>query len=100
MPDNAPHNALSAACASGDPIIGRPALTAENVRSLSRNGVIAIPRAGRTPERWRVNGALKTWKRDAGRFRLPLKHGLYAYAEISNDNLALWQSHGAYIETA
>lgn len=76
-------------------------LTPADIRTLSRNGVIAIPRAGRTPERWRVNGALQTWKRDPARFRLPVKHGLYAYAEISSENLdSIWNAHGAYIETA
>lgn len=33
-------------------------------------------------KRWYVNGAVKTWKRDANRIRVPLKHGLYAYDAI------------------
>lgn len=30
-----------------------------------------------TPQRWRVSGKVKIWKRDASRIRVPLKHGLY-----------------------
>jgi hypothetical protein len=33
-------------------------------------------------KRWRVNGAVKTWKRDASRIRVPLKHGLYSFAAL------------------
>lgn len=32
-----------------------------------------------TPQRWRVNGATKTWKTRPADFRVPLKHGLYTY---------------------
>lgn len=33
--------------------------------------------------RWKVNGAVQTWKRDEGRIRVPLKHGLYTYDALS-----------------
>jgi hypothetical protein len=36
--------------------------------------------------RWRKNGTCKTWKRDATRYRLPVKHGLYSYAYIDESN--------------
>ena len=42
-----------------------------------------------SPQRWRVNGAVKTWKRDQGRVRVPLKHGLYAYGHLTQDDLHL-----------
>lgn len=29
-----------------------------------------------TPQRWRVNGAPKTWKRNPNRVTVPIKHGL------------------------
>ena len=74
-------------------------LTPDDIKCLTRNGVIAIPREGRTPERWRVNGALKLWKRSPERFRLPVKHGLYAYAYIDEYNLdSVWNANGAYVE--
>ena len=40
-----------------------------------------------SPQRWRVNGQPKTWKRDPNRIQVPLKHGLYAYGYLTNDYL-------------
>jgi hypothetical protein len=37
-----------------------------------------------TPQRWRLNGAIKTFKRDPYRIYIPLKHGLYAYGKIES----------------
>jgi hypothetical protein len=33
--------------------------------------------------RWKVNGQVKTWKRDRGRIYVPLKHGLRSYGAIT-----------------
>ena len=35
-----------------------------------------------TARRWRVSGQVQTWKRDPGRVRVPLKHGMYSYGAI------------------
>lgn len=43
------------------------------------------------PINWRANGKLKTWKRDTTRFSLPIKHGLYSYGYITNDNCHLFE---------
>lgn len=43
------------------------------------------------PIAWRANGACKTWKRDVERFQLPVKHGLYNYGYITNDNAHLFE---------
>jgi len=40
-------------------------------------------------KRWRVNGAVKLWKRDPTRIRIPVKHGLYVYGAIDENNLHL-----------
>lgn len=37
-------------------------------------------------KRYRANGKTKTWKRDPNRFRVPVKHGMYDYGYIDNDN--------------
>jgi hypothetical protein len=34
-------------------------------------------------QRWKVNGMVKTWKRDPKRIRVPLKRGLYQYEAIT-----------------
>ncbi len=38
-----------------------------------------------TPQRWRVSGQVKTWKRDASRIRVPMKHGLYDNNAIESE---------------
>ena len=38
------------------------------------------------------NGMTQTWKRDQTRFRVPVKHGFYEYAQITNDNAANWHT--------
>ena len=40
----------------------------------------------RGTERWRVNGQVRTWKRTPERFLVPLKHGLYDYFYMSENN--------------
>lgn len=42
-----------------------------------------------TPQRWRVNGMVKTWKRDAGRVKVPVKYGLYGYDYVTEHELNL-----------
>ncbi len=43
--------------------------------------------ANGTPQQWRVNGKVKRWKRDPGRIKVPVKHGLYDYDYLTNDTL-------------
>ncbi len=42
----------------------------------------------KTPARWRVNGQVKTLKRDPNYVRVPLKHGLYSYGYLVNGERA------------
>lgn len=42
-----------------------------------------------TPRRWKVNGKVKTWKKDSSRVSIPIKHGLYAYDTITETSLHL-----------
>jgi len=44
-----------------------------------------LKNADGTPKRFRVNGAVKTWKRDPDRIRVPLKHGLYDTGYLVNN---------------
>lgn len=34
-------------------------------------------------KRWKVNGAVRTWKTMPDRIRVPLKHGLYTYDALT-----------------
>jgi len=40
-----------------------------------------------TPQRWRVNGKVKTWKTKPWKIQVPLKHGLYDHGYLTEDNL-------------
>jgi hypothetical protein len=47
------------------------------------------PRGGITESiiQCRVNGDVKTWKRDPNRIQVPIKRGLYEYGYITADNV-------------
>lgn len=40
-----------------------------------------------SPQRWRVNGKVKTWKRNANAVEVPLKYGLWGYGYLNENNL-------------
>ena len=40
-----------------------------------------------SPQRWRINGKVQLWKRDAGRIRIPIKRGLYENSYLTENNL-------------
>ena len=42
-----------------------------------------------TPERWRVNGAPKIWKRSPNRVQVPVRQGMYSYDYLTESNLHL-----------
>ena len=42
-----------------------------------------------TPQRWRVTGQVKLWKRSPEKIRVPVKHGLYRHDAITEDCLNL-----------
>ena len=45
--------------------------------------------ADATPQRWRVNGKVKTWKRSPERVQVPVKYGLYGFDYITENDLDL-----------
>jgi hypothetical protein len=58
-----------------------------------RHGTILYHKINRnadgTPQRWRVNGTPKTWKRDPSRVEVPLKFGLYKHDRLTENELHL-----------
>lgn len=40
-----------------------------------------------TNQSFKVNGSVKTWKRDKGRIRVPLKRGLYEFGYLDESNI-------------
>ena len=39
-----------------------------------------------TPKRYRVNGKVQFWKTRPNDFKIPVKHGLYRYGYVTQDN--------------
>jgi len=67
-------------------------ITLEQAKGLQIGQVIyhAIYRnADGTPQCWRVNGKVKTWKRDSNRIRIPLKRGLYNHGYLDERSLGI-----------
>ena len=63
-------------------------ITLEQAKSLTwRDNLehVKLTNADGTPMRFRVNGMVKTWKRDVNRIRVPLKHGLYDTGYLVNN---------------
>ena len=51
---------------------------------------VSVKNADGSPARCRSNGKCKTWKTRPAEFRLPVKHGLYDYFYIDQDNAGEW----------
>ena len=43
----------------------------------------------KSPQRWRVNGKVKTWKTRPNEVKVPVKHGLYNFDYLTQDDLHL-----------
>ena len=68
------------------------AITLDQAKNLTRNDTLEHTEntnADGTPQRWRVNGKVKTWKRDASRVQVPIKNGLYNYDYLTENDLSL-----------
>ena len=42
--------------------------------------------------RWYANGSCQTWVRSPERFRLPVKHGVYAFGYITEENQRMFHT--------
>lgn len=65
-------------------------LTLEQAKALKPECVlyhVLNRNADGSPERWRVTGKVKIWKRCPSRVYVPLKRGLYAYGRLTENNL-------------
>ena len=62
------------------------ALTARNFEHVT------VTNRDGTPMRARRNGRTQTWKTRPDDFRVPIKHGLYSYGEITPANAHEWRA--------
>ena len=66
-------------------------MTLEQAKQLKRGSVIydkMYQNADGTPARWKINGAVKLWKRSPERIQVPIKRGLYEFSYLTERNLA------------
>lgn len=67
-------------------------ITLQQAKSLQYGDIlyrITNKNADGTPQRWKVNGQVKTWKRSPEKVKVPIKHGLYSYDYLTEDTLNL-----------
>ena len=67
-------------------------ITLEEAKALKRGDMLhhtLNKNADGTPQRWRVNGKVRRWKRDPDRIQVPIKYGLWGYDVITEDDLDL-----------
>jgi hypothetical protein len=57
-----------------------PDSLADMIRHCSLNGHIWFAANDGTARRCKINGKVRTWKRDTGRVEVPVKYGLREYA--------------------
>ena len=65
-------------------------LTLDQARQLTVGTILyhkSYRNADGTPQRWRVNGKIKTWVRSPDRIQVPLKYGLYDFGYLTENNL-------------
>ena len=67
-------------------------ITLTEAKALTTNDTLhhaTNKNADGTPQRWRVNGAVKTWKTRPSEVKIPVKHGMYDYGYVTQDDLDL-----------
>lgn len=67
-------------------------ITLEQAKELGHGTILYHVRnrnADGTPQRWRVNGKVKTWKTRPDEVRVPIKHGLYSFDYLTHNDLNL-----------
>ena len=67
-------------------------ITLEQAKQLKHGQILhhtENKNADGTPQRWRVNGAVKLWKRSPERVKVPVKHGIKTCGYITEYDLHL-----------
>lgn len=65
-------------------------LTRSEALKLRHGQIVYTPgyyNADGTTQRWKVKGAVKTWVKSPGRFKVPIKHGMRDYWYIDETNV-------------
>jgi hypothetical protein len=67
-------------------------VTIEEAKAHDQFEHVAKKNADGTRMRVRRNGRTKLWKTKPERFQIPVKHGLYSYGYITNENAGEWEA--------
>lgn len=65
-------------------------ITLDQAKRLTKNDEIyhnVYRYSNGRPQRWRINGQVKLWKRSPERISIPLKYGLYDFSYLTENNL-------------
>jgi hypothetical protein len=65
-------------------------ITLEEAKNLHHGQVLYhryLKDSQKAPQRWRVSGKVKIWKRSPERVKVPIKWGLWGYDYITDKNL-------------
>ena len=67
-------------------------ITLEQAKELKHGDILyhtINKNADGTPQRWKVNGKVKRWKRSPDKIKIPLKYGLYRFDYLTENELDL-----------
>ena len=67
-------------------------ITLKQAKNLKHGDIlhhVANKNSDGTSQRWRVNGKVKTWKRSIEKVKIPVKHGLYDFGYVTENELNL-----------
>ena len=73
-------------------------VTIEQAKALQYRDILILDQGSAHITRWRVNGAVKSWKRTPEKFRVPLKHGLYNFGYLDETNAYQFTLEKEYIK--
>ena len=69
----------------------RMPITLEEAKQLKTGQILyhrSLRNADEGPQRWKVNGMVKTWKRSPDEIRVPIKRGLYEFDYLTEADVA------------
>lgn len=64
-------------------------MTIEEAKELKYREIIHL-KEGNKCLNWRINGKIKLWKRNPNRILIPIKHGLYSFGYLTENNISFF----------
>jgi hypothetical protein len=72
-------------------------MTFEELKSVKPGDIlhsnVSLNKSDKLPMRVKVNGMVKLWKRSPDRIKVPVKHGMYDYAYITEHYFKYWENN-------